>query len=111
MAEVKEINLDDSGRMVSAGEAIYVWILGQVNGALVAETLDIREEELLMFSPMEIISSNEPAKFFFGKTPIFVCRHGNTSKVVASFTMKKGVDCYSLAGGVTKYNRSLEGVL
>ena len=76
MAQVKEIGLEDSGKLVAEGKAVFVWVLGPVNERLVADTLGIGEEELLVLAPMEVISSKKPADLFGGRIPVFVCRAG-----------------------------------
>ena len=112
MAEkVKEIDLEASLSLEKSGKALFVWVLGAVNTKLVTDTLGIPESDLLVFYPAELSDAQNPQQFFDGRIPIFVCRHGNTSKVVAAKMMKKGIACYSLEGGITKYNPSLENVI
>ena len=109
--KVREIGLEESLSLEMAGKAIFVWVLGAVDTRLIAETLGISEDKLSVFSPDELVASPDLKRLFGGKIPIFVCRHGNTSKVVAAKMMERGVGCYSLEGGVTRYNPSLEGVV
>ncbi len=106
--EVKELELEEAIERVKGSGSRFVWVLGNSDKKLLAETLKVDGEYIHMFHPEELLLSENPESMLPSASPIFVCRHGRTSKIVADSLKKRGINGYSLKGGVTRYNPDLE---
>lgn len=99
-SQVKTLNIKEAREYSKKSGAKFVW-LGQPLRISLTKALEINPDQLLEIDPEEIVSMPD-AKARLLNNDIFVCYHGITSAAVVKFLKeKKGVDGYSLKGGIT----------
>ncbi|MDE1846318.1 MAG: rhodanese-like domain-containing protein [Candidatus Micrarchaeota archaeon] len=99
-SKIKTIKIEEARQLSKSKGAKFVW-LGQPLRISLTKALGITPEQLLEFEPEEIVSMPD-AKLKLLNNDIFVCYHGITSAAVVKFLKeKKGVEGYSLKGGIT----------
>ncbi len=84
-------------RMVQRGSRL-IWVLGEMDegrlGMLKKISPDVHNMRV-----SEIMESKSPEKLV-GSSPVLVCEHGITSLFVAQGLRKRGVEAFSVEGGV-----------
>lgn len=93
-----EIDLKKLQEMASTGGHNVYWVLGPTNTDLIKMNLEINEEVVALY-PEQLLEEKNP-KSIVGDEPILVCEHGITSGFLCKDLRKKGVNAYSLAGGI-----------
>ncbi|HVA83032.1 MAG TPA: rhodanese-like domain-containing protein [Candidatus Aquilonibacter sp.] len=98
--QVKTLEIKEARELSRKSGAKFVW-LGQPVRISLTKALGINADQLLEFGPEEIVAMPD-AKLKILNNYIFVCYHGITSAAVVKFLKeKKGVEGYSLKGGIT----------
>ncbi|MCL4383760.1 MAG: hypothetical protein M1168_01310 [Candidatus Marsarchaeota archaeon] len=102
MEEIKEIDLSQAFEIVNKNKTKFVW-LGTENVNQIAGLMNLNSDKIIQLSPMELINTNEKELINSLQGHVFVCYHGNTSKIVAKILKSKhGVEAFSLKGGITE---------
>ena len=78
--------------------ARLIWVLGRIDSQRQAMLLEISDKIYSVYFE-DIVRSEEPERLV-GKAPVFVCEHGITSLFVANRLRGKGIEAYSLGGGI-----------
>lgn len=93
-----EINLKKLQEMAATGRHNVYWVLGPTNTDVLRMNLEINEDVVALY-PEQLLEEKNP-RSIVGDEPILVCEHGITSGFLAKDLRKKGVNAYSLAGGI-----------
>ena len=92
-----EVDFECARGMAQKGSKL-IWVLGGLDARRQARLQEISPEvHSLAFN--EIASSNDPEKLV-GRSPVLVCEHGITSLFVAQKLREKGIEAFSVEGGV-----------
>jgi rhodanese-related sulfurtransferase len=97
---VKEVDFKETVEMLNSGNHKFVW-LGREPLDYIMGLLEIGQGKSEQVGPQDIMSIDKFKALEF-KNCIFVCYHGNTSRVVAKMLKQRfNVESYSMKGGVT----------
>ncbi len=88
----------DCAKSMMASGARLVWVLGALDARRHALLQGI-SEKVYSIDADELVESKAPEKLV-GKAPVLVCEHGITSLFVAQRLRSKGIEAFSLEGGV-----------
>ena len=102
MEEVKvpEIDFKEALDIVSQNHKKLVW-LGREPVDYIRGLLELKEDQMISVDVREIMEGAYP-DYASLKDDVFVCYHGNTSRMVAKYLKtNRRIDAYSMKGGVT----------
>ena len=98
-----EIDVSRALALVKAGKSIFVWIGGWATTPL-ADLLEIDGDKVVEANPFDLME-NYPEELKSYDKPIFVCHHGIASYEVINELKEKGINGYSLAGGIEEIKK------
>ncbi len=92
-----EIDAKCAREMAAKGSKLF-WVLGSLDARRHAALQEI-SESVHSVDPEEMAELKSPEKLV-GKAPILVCEHGITSLFLARQLREKGIEAFSVEGGV-----------
>jgi rhodanese-related sulfurtransferase len=98
--KVPEVDFKQALEMVNGENKRLVW-LGREPVDYIRGLLELNEKQMVSIDVREIMEGLYP-NYNSLNGAVFVCYHGNTSRVITKYLKSnKKVDAYSLKGGVT----------
>jgi rhodanese-related sulfurtransferase len=98
--KIRELDFQEALKLVNEHHRRLIW-LGHEPVDYIRGLLELNENQMIAIDTRELMEGLYP-DYRTLKDDVFVCYHGNTSRVVAKYLKSnKKVESYSLKGGVT----------
>ena len=98
MEEKTDVDIVEAQQIVSDKGTRIVW-LGSEPIDYISKLLDMDKDMFIFINPNELFSNKDMMKLM--KDHVFMCYHGNSSKIVVNHLKSNGINAYNLKKGIT----------